>query len=359
MVWHKLVRNMGTETQGIQIIRPIALEDHATFYECALAAKEGITHLPKNSSLLQKKIFDSLESFNKNVKTPDYELYLFVLEDLKSNQILGTASIIAQIGTASPLYSFKLMHTKLIAPSIRREVKHQILQRVNRNEGVSEIAGLFLFPNYQGRSLGKLLALSRFLFIANFPERFCKTILASLRGYLDENGLSPFWEKVMRPFFKMDYPTSNLLRAVDEQFIGDLLPEYPIYLDFFSQEVMKVIGRPHRDSVPALQMLQYEGFIFADEIDTFDAGPDLYASLHAIRSITESREASISQIVDEMNREPHFIISNVSLQFRACFGAIQIEDNGQVMLTKEVASALKVNLGEKIRYLQCLKCRRE
>src|SRR3546814_11892990 len=69
-----------------------------------------------------------------------------------------------------------------------------MLNLVTDFEGATEVGGLFLHPEKRRDGVGRLLARSRYLFIAMHRRRFGEEVMAELRGRLDEKGSSPFWE---------------------------------------------------------------------------------------------------------------------------------------------------------------------
>ena len=66
------------------VFRPISHDDLNSFYELILTSKAGLTSLPKDKLTLEKKINNSIDSFNMEVIVPRDELYLFVLEELET-----------------------------------------------------------------------------------------------------------------------------------------------------------------------------------------------------------------------------------------------------------------------------------
>ena len=77
----------------MQILRPIKNTDFAALKQIAIESGHGFTSLPVDDNLLQDKISRSENSFSKHVETPFDEGYLFVLEDTKTNEIVGTTAI--------------------------------------------------------------------------------------------------------------------------------------------------------------------------------------------------------------------------------------------------------------------------
>ena len=101
-------------------------------------------------------------------------------------------------------------------------------------------------------------------------------------------------EGLGRHFFRMDFAEADRLSATtDNQFIMDLMPRYPIYVDLIPTEAREVIGRCHSDGVGAYKLLQWEGFEFDRTVDIFDGGPLVAAQRRHIRTIQESRVLTV------------------------------------------------------------------
>ena len=64
--------------------------------------------------------------------------------------------------------------------------------------------------------------------VLSHRERFAGTMLAELRGVIDEDGHSPFWDAIGGRFFGMTFPEADEFNAVHgTQFIADLFPKTP------------------------------------------------------------------------------------------------------------------------------------
>ena len=102
----------------------------------------------------------------------------------------------------------------------------------NDHTGHTELCSLFLDQAYRHGKNGALLAKSRLLFIAEFAERFAPKVIAELRGRLDADGTSPFWEGLGRHFFAMEYSTADYLTGIGQKsFIAELMPKHPVYVN--------------------------------------------------------------------------------------------------------------------------------
>jgi arginine N-succinyltransferase len=175
------------------IVRPVEITDIDYLMEIALAASPGMTTLPPDRESLERKILISSKSITSTIKEPGSEVYLLVMEDTDTRKLVGTASIIAKLGMDDQFYSYKLNKQTQYSRQINKKVTVETLHLTNHFEGFAEVATLYLTDAYRKNGNGKLLARSRYLFMAQFRERFPDNVMADLRGYFDENGRSPFW----------------------------------------------------------------------------------------------------------------------------------------------------------------------
>lgn len=318
----------------------------------ALAEKSGIgmTTLPKDISLLEKRLQWSIDSFGKTVQLPGHQYYLFVLEDADLGHLVGTSAIEASIGQDVPFYSYKLIKRTKVCPSLNIRTDYEVLNLVNDNQGHSELCTLFLDPTYRYGHHGLLLSRSRFLFMGTFPERFSSTLIADMRGVSDDKGHSPFWDHVGYHFFKMSYAEADRLTLLtDKQFIADLMPRHPIYVELLAREAQAVIGKPHPSTVGAMNILSREGFRFNNYVDIFDAGPTLEAPRDHIKTITTSRVFTLKSILNEIESS-HFLLANLNIDYRATLGpAIFDEKENTCMINQNTAELLQMTCGDRVR----------
>jgi arginine N-succinyltransferase len=133
------------------------------------------------------------------------------------------------------------------------------------------------------------------MLMATQPKRFQTQVVSELRGVVSADGASPFWEAVGRHFFRMDFNEADRLSAVtDNQFILDLMPQHPIYVDLLPASARAVIGQCHEAGRGARSLLEWEGFTFSNVVDIFDGGPLLSVSRDAIRTLRESRRVRVN-----------------------------------------------------------------
>jgi len=337
---------------GSYVFRPVQLDDLAGLADLVGNVAGGHTSRSNDPRFLEGKVHASERAFYPQIEKPGNEHYLFVLEDLETGKLIGTAGIIAQIGGADPFYTFEIRRDRQFhAPlQISREVETLHLKR--NQQGPAELCSLFLHPDFRRGGLGKLLSLSRFLFMRNFPERFAAGILAELRGYRDPAGDSPFWEAVGKYFFKRDTVSADVLGGLGEKgFIEALLPHHPIYPGLLPKPARDVIGRVHRDSEAARQILLAEGFGPTDEVDLFDAGPILRAELKNLRTVQRMRSAPLeSSLPADANRRAKLLVATRSLAFRSVLTFGELSESGTLTVEPSVAPRLGVEDGAVVDY---------
>jgi arginine N-succinyltransferase len=334
------------------VIRPVTMTDLEPLLELAGLAGAGLTTLPKDDDLLRKRIDKSIHSFAAHPDRPGGETYLFVMEDLLKKRVVGACGIISKVGGFQPFYGYRiekvLFESKVI--SVRREVP--VLTLTAEHDGPCEIGSLFLHPDYRGGGNGRFLQFVRFLFIAERPEIFESTVVSEIRGVVDEQNRSPFWNALGQHFFGIDYVAADRLSVINKKFIAELMPKHPIYIPLLPQEAQDVIGQPHKDSVRAVTNLEEEGFTFSGVVDIFDAGPVMTCARDEIRAIKKNRRATIAAITDQKIESTDFMISTTQSEFRACKGPVDENHPEGVRIGSQCAEALKVQVGDAIRFVE-------
>lgn len=332
------------------VIRPVTLDDVDALVELAHLTAFGLTTLPRDRALLERRVRESLRGFEKvHDEQPRGETYLFVLEDLLTGQIAGTSGIVSKVGGFEPFYAYLIKTQTLTSKTLNIRKQVRSLNLVTEHNGPSEIGSLFLHPNYRKDGNGRTLSLMRFMFMADFPRFFDPVVIAEMRGVIDEHGHSPFWDAVGKHFFDLEFPKADYLSIVNKEFIGDLMPRHPIYIPLLPPEAQAVIGQVHDLTVPALRILQAEGFAFSGMVDIFEAGPIMRCLRDDIRTLRTSTLALVADVVDEVPQGTAMLLSNCSRQFRGCQARLGRIGNA-ITLSREVAEALQVNPGDTVRY---------
>ena len=219
-------------------------------------------------------------------------------------------------------------------------------------KGAAELGTLFLHKDFRLGGNGTLLSKSRYMLLAAYPDRFNHRVMAEIRGWVDERGASPFWEAIARHFFKMDLAEADHLNSLGNyQFIADLMPRHPIYIEMLPKSAQEVIAIPHVESAPAQRLVESEGFKVSDIIDIFDGGPCLEAQLPEIRAVKESRQAEVEYVAED-DCEGRYLIANPNLQgFRVGQGPVKEMAAGKIGIPEKMAEGLNIKAGENVRYV--------
>jgi arginine N-succinyltransferase len=338
-------------------IRPARGTDIDALYQLAELTGGGFTNLPADRAALAARLALSDASFDRAEGPPDDELYILLLENT-GGKIGGCCMIFSRIGAQWPFYSYKLGTLTQTSKALGRSFKLPFLSLVSDHDGASEVGGLFLHPDLRTGGLGRLLARSRYLFIAQHRSRFGDKMLAELRGVLDDDGNSPFWDALGRKFFGMTFPEADTLNAINgNQFIADLMPKHPIYTALLPQSARDVIGQPHAKGRAALAMLETEGFRFDNYVDIFDGGPTVTARTDDLRSVRDSRLASIARLSPNHDGLERALLAAGRLtDFRAWIGHVGAADApedlaAQCVLPAGEARAMQLQPGDEVRHV--------
>jgi len=335
-------------------IRPIAENDLPALLALSERTGSGLTSLPANAQRLAQRIERSIASFAGKAAQAD-ACYVFVLVDGASAAVVGISAIEAAVGLSEPWYNYHVGTQVHASRELDVYTAAPTLFLTNDHTGNSELCSLFLDSRYRRARNGPLLAKTRLLFIAEFADRFAPKVIAELRGRLDPDGRSPFWEGLGRHFFVMEYSRADYLTGIGQKaFIAELMPRHPVYTTLLPAEAQAVIGEVHTDSQPARAMLESEGFRYEGYVDIFDAGPTLECFRDNIRAVRQSQVLPVA--IGEENPVPDSLIEDVlwlvaSRDFER-FRAIVAPAPARIArfpLLPHAAAALGVGVGETVR----------
>ncbi len=333
------------------IMRPIRKEDLDGLLKLLEESGHGLTSLPKDPDVLLKRIIKSINSFMQpDVSSPSGELYTFIMEDIFRGEIVGISGIVSKIGGFEPRYYYELHQTTYSSDTLGKSHTVRTLKPTKTHSGPTEICSLFLSSKHRSHQNGRLLSLSRFLFMAEHPTRFEKEVIAEMRGVVDDKGFSPFFEVVGKTFFQIPFPEADFLTTKSKAFIEELLPPEPIIVELLPKDAQSVVAEVHPNTLPAQKILEHEGFKTNNLVGIFEPGPVLEAEIHNIRSVRESMIKKITEIKNNIPEDqPAYIISNrKSADFKSCVGKIII-DQDTIVISDVVASALKLRIGDSVR----------
>jgi arginine N-succinyltransferase len=181
------------------------------------------------------------------------------------------------------------------------------------------------------------------------PELFADTVLAELRGVFTPDGACPFWDHVAHKFFPMPFDQADMMTgSTDKQFILDLAPRHPIYVDLLPEPARAVIGKVHPQGVPAMALLESEGFRPNGLIDIFDAGPTVACGRDNIRTVRDARSMTVAVAAEVEAELPSLISTNSVGGFRAVRQRVAL-DGDVATVSTETADALKIRAGDTVR----------
>ena len=335
----------------MMIIRPLMETDADALLNLAHKAGIGFTSLPADPDRIACKIASSLAAFSGQANLKHEQSYMFVLEDTLVSKVVGICGIESSIGLSSPWYSYRI--GTLVHSSRELSVHNTFptLYLSNDQTACAEVCTLFLDPDYRHSKNGNLLSKSRFLFLAEFPERFESKIIAEMRGVSDANGQSPFWDGLGAHFFDMPFADADRLTGLGKkEFIAELMPRHPLYINLLPQSVRDVIGEVHPSTQPARKMLEDEGFRYQGYVDIFDAGPTLETQVQDIRAVRDSRHYTVTVEDNVPAGETPYLVSNTSLiSYRCTITYINTPESGPLCISTELAKALQITAGEPVR----------
>ncbi len=336
----------------LPFIRPITLDDLESYELFAKSAHLSMTSMPQSREPLLRNLHESLDSF-ANVRHASSKVgrYLFILQDPAAKQAVGISCLHTCPHQKVPLYAFYHDSLENDCPSLQFREHLRVLKPRTTPQGHSRLESLFILPQHRQGGLGKLLSLARLMFVTSFPERFDPILRAELRGVFEDSGYCPFWEAVGRHFFHMDFAKADKMRAIDEQFIADLIPKHLLYVNLLPKEAREVIGKVYKDTAPALHFLQGEGFAYNQFIDIFDAGPHIICHTKNLRTTKMAHIATIDTIADSVSAPLHLIVTASTPDlFRACIAPLGMTDSGGLILPSIAARTLNVDTGMVLRY---------
>lgn len=282
-------------SKPLYVMRAAGPRDLEGFKKLREIAGAGFTSLMADDAAMLKKLEHSEASFASSATGAGPERYLIALEHLETGALAGCCGVKSTIGETPPFFNFRIIREAQSSAVVGRRFDLDVLIGVNDFTSCTEVGSLFVRPEHRVPGLGRALAQCRYMLMATAPQRFREQVVSELRGVVSPEGVSPFWEAIGRHFFRMDFAEADKLSATtDNQFILDLMPQHPIYIDLLPPDARAVIGKCHKDGEGARSLLAWEGFTFSNVVDIFDGGPLVSAPRDHIRTKRESRVVRVT-----------------------------------------------------------------
>lgn len=324
------------------VIRAAGPADLEGFKQLREIAGAGFTSLMLDDRGMAAKLELSARSFASDATSAGPERYFLALEHIETGALAGCCGVKSTIGETPPFFNFRVITEAQSSAPANRRFDMRVLIGVNDFTGCSEVGSLFVRPEHRAHGIGRAVAQSRYMLMATAPHRFRDQVVSELRGVVSPEGVSPFWEAVGRHFFRMDFAEADKLSATtDNQFILDLMPQHPIYIDLLPEEARAVVGECHRDGEGARSLLEWEGFRFSNVVDIFDGGPLMSAPRDTLRTLRESKRMRIG--AGEATGGKRALVASPRLGDFRCTPTL-IGDGGQV--DAAVLTALKLKDGD-------------
>ncbi|KVE92040.1 arginine N-succinyltransferase [Burkholderia vietnamiensis] len=334
------------------VVRVVQTGDVDALVSLAQETGPGLTTFKPDRDALAARIERSRRTLDGRA-APGEAGYFFVMEDSTTGDIAGVCGIESQVGLEQPFYNYRVSTVVHASQELGVWTRMHALNISHDLTGYAEVCSLFLSPRYRTGGVGGLLSRSRFMFIAQFRERFPERICAELRGHFDEDGTSPFWRAVGSHFYQIDFNAADYLSSHGRKsFLAELMPRYPVYVDLLPQDAQDAVGLTHRDTLPARKMLEAEGLRYQNHVDIFDAGPVLECHINDLRTVRESVvvPAAIG-VPDALGDASRSLVSNTSLHDFRVGVAPGVVANGSFVLSADDAAALDVKAGDPVRVL--------
>lgn len=327
------------------VVRAVKNSDLDALNALVQSATRGLTTLQLDRAQLLDRVEQSVFAFSRSGTSPRGEPFVLVLTNDETGELVGTSTVYTKTGGYQPFYAYQRIESEHRSEMLGIQHRRESLQLRRIHDGPSEIGSLFLRGTYRGEGWGRWLSLSRFALIAMRPNRFADRMIAEMRGRQDADGRVPFWEAVAQKFIPTDFNTVDTMSTISKQFIEEMMPMHPIYLELLSEEIREGIGKVHEETKPALKLLQSEGFKKTDFVDIFDAGPVVNCETKNINAVRRTRKVTVSKIVEEpVEGRADTIVCSSANEFTSVLTKLD-EANGQVTVDRQTATALQLDVG--------------
>jgi len=309
-------------------------------------------NLPADEKFLRELVRDSKASFLGRPISDERKRFLFVAEDLTTQNVVGCSLIIARHGTPRlPHISFRVARERKRSRSLGRLIEHQTLTLSVNHTGCTEIGGLVVLADYRGREehVGRQLAYVRFAYMAWFPARFRGRILVEYLPDLDPKKGNKFWEVLGARFTHLTYREADRASMHDKEFILSLFPKEKIYCGLLPKSATEAIGVPGPGARGSVHVLEKIGFRYLDQVDPFDGGPHYGALLERVSVFKKTRffryERNYHADVGASKQGLVIVVKRGAV--RALVAEYALEKD-RILLADEIRDVLKLKGGEQL-----------
>lgn len=336
------------------VIRQARIDDVPSILK--LARLVHSFNLPADRDSITAKVQRSRKSFQNRLDDPRDRLFIFVLEDVETGNLIGTSMIIGCVSwPGHPHVYLEVKKESRWSEDLQQGQTHKVLTLGVDETGPSELGGLVLAPGYRGHRerLGGFLSNVRFHFMGLHRKWFDRRVIAEVMGSLTPDSRNVLWDYLGGRFINLSYLEADVFCQHSKEFITSLFPETPIYASLLPPEARNLIGRVGDEAKPALSVLERQGFEHHGHIDPFDGGPYLEARLDRIPLV----KATSRVAVVATGRVPSGQVGLLSVEGPVlpegpgAFRAIQApyaEIDGGIRVAKKTLQELNLEIGAKV-----------
>ncbi|MFC0254108.1 arginine N-succinyltransferase [Massilia consociata] len=338
------------------VVRPVERADIGALEAMAAVTIPGVHTLPRTRETIVAAVERSIASFAAHVDIPSEESYQFVLEDLRTREVVGTSAIHASAGSNGTYFAFRNDVIQQVSRDLNISHSVHALTLCSELTAYSHLSGFYIRNRDSAGVEAALLSRARLLYAVQAPHRFGDRFFVPLAGVTDSDGQSPFWNALGRKFFKMDFLDAE--RVIDgarnRTLIVELMPHYPVYVPLLPGDAQAALGQIHPSGQLAFNLLTQEGFEADEYIDIFDGGPILQAHKNSLRSFCGSHVRQVESAGRAAGSpgadEPvNYMVASAEQNFRAVIAACPPADASQVIcLPREAQQALGVSPGDSV-----------
>lgn len=336
------------------VIRQARIDDVPSILK--LARLVHSFNLPADRDSIIAKVQRSRKSFQNRLDDVRDRMFMFVLEDVETGNIIGTSMIIGCMSwPGHPHVYLEVAKESRWSEDLQQGQTHKVLTLGIDETGPSELGGLVLAPGYRGHRerLGGFLSSVRFHYMGLHRKWFDRRVIAEVMGSLTPDSRNVLWDYLGGRFINLSYLEADVFCQHSKEFITSLFPEAPIYASLLPPEARNLIGRVGDEARPALSVLERQGFEHHGHIDPFDGGPYLEARLDRIPLV----KATGRTVVVETGRVPSTRVGLLSVEGAVlpegpgAFRAIQApyaEVDGGIRVAKKTLQELHLEVGGKV-----------
>ncbi len=334
------------------LIRSVRMDDLSELLR--LSKLVYFINLPEDQEILKQKIELSINSFDGTIEDKFAREYIFVMEDLENQALVGTSMVIARHGSPqSPHMYLELKEIQKYSETIHAGFIHKVLRLKFDPDGPSEIGGLVVDPNYRGHAakLGRQLSFSRFMFLKMRRRWFKDRVLSELMPPLGSQGESVLWEALGRKFTNLSYQDADVLSRKNKEFITSLFPKGDIYTVMLPGEARDAIGKVGKETEPVKHMLEKIGFKWREHIDPFDGGPHYWADTDKISIVQATHKVRIGKDMGKTKSKEIGLISLVRNSEFLCMQTPYQLSRKTVSLPKFTMESLGLTSGDEAYFM--------